>query len=395
MINFKTELKTELCENILPFWINNVVDKENGGFYGYISRDMEIKKEYVKSGVINARILWTFSRCFRKYRENIYLCMANKAYEYIEKYFLDRKNGGIYWLVNFKGEVVESKKQVYAQAFTIYALAEYYDITSSKKVLDKAFEIFDILEKRCKDLKNGGYYDAFSEGWGELDDTSLSESDMNCSKTMNTNLHIMEAYSNLYRVSKSLKVKNALEEIVNVCIKNILDKEKMNFSLYFDEKWKRLSNKNSFGHDIEGSWLLCEAVDFLDNVELKKKVYEIAVKMCENVYKYGLNPNGGIYEEACDSKIVSENTQWWVFAEAVIGFFNAYQISHNNVYLEKSKEIWEFIKNNIVDKKNGDWYWGISDNGKILGDEKVSSWKCPYHNSRMCIEIIERIERGI
>lgn len=389
------EMETELKEDILSFWSKKAADKENGGFFGYISRDMKADANADKSSVIYARILWAFSRSYRRYKEKTYLDMAERAYNCIINWFCDKENGGVFWLTDYRGVPNNLKKQVYAQAFTLYALAEYYDITRNDDVLKLAYEFFEILEKKCRDSAFGGYYDAFSKEWGELNDTSLSERDLSCAKTMNTNLHVMEAYTNFCRVTKDSRVREALCDIIDICMTKVYDRDRKCFNLYFDREWNPITDNNSFGHDIEGSWLLCEAADETENKELVKKAYSIAADMAENVFKYGVNPKGGMFEESRNGEIITDSTQWWVFAEAVIGFFNAYQITKDKRFLNESKNQWEYIKNKIIDKKNGEWFWGITNDGeKTLGDEKVSSWKCPYHNSRMCIEIIERIEKA-
>ena len=319
--------------------------------------------------------------------------IAKRAYCYLKAHFLDKEDGGVYWLTDHEGNPYDTKKQVYAQAFALYGLAEFYDITGDKEVVSLAYQLFDILENKCRDKLYGGYFDAFSKAWGELPDTSLSDTDMNCAKTMNTNLHVMEAYTNFYRVTMDKRVKKALCDIIEICISKIFDSSQECLMLYFDRDWTVLSNINSFGHDIEASWLLCEAAELIGDGALIKKVRFVALKMAERVLRKGMNPLGGMFEEAENGKIISESTQWWVFAEAVIGFFNAYQISQRPEFLAASKEQWKYIKKKIIDRQNGEWYWEISNDGeKILGDEKVSSWKCPYHNSRMCLEIMQREE---
>lgn len=386
------EMKNEL-KNILTFWSDNDVDKENGGFYGCIKNDLSIEKNHIKSGVLTTRILWTFSCAYSELKDNKYLSLAKRAYDYLINYFLDKEYGGIYTSLNFDGSINNSEKQVYYQAFAIYALSEYYKASSDENAIKLAFELYNILETTCKDDEKGGYFNAYSREWNDLDDTSLSEKDMNCDKIMNTCLHILEAYTNLYRVSRSDKVKESLKDILLINLDKILDNNSYKFNLYFDKDWMPLSSVNSFGHDIEGSWLICEAAELLDDKELKDRVFSTAVKMADEVLKNGISDSGEIYAEAENGKVISDSTEWWMFAEAVVGLYNAYQITGAKSYLDHSEKVWEFTKAHLIDRNSGEWFWGIKTKSyEPFGDDLVSEWKCPYHNSRMCIEIMNRIE---
>ena len=386
MNNLKKELETELVDNILKYWVNHAIDEENGGFYGYISAGNEVCREHFKTSIITSRILWTFSKAYSVYKNNDYKKMADIAYNYLKNHFYDSKNGGVYWSVDYKGQPLEKRKQTYAQVFYLYGLSEYYQAFGEG--FSEAEEMFSILENNCRDKEYGGYFDGFSEEWGYLSNSSLSEKDMNVPKTMNTNLHVLEAYTNFYRINKNEEVKKALQDIILIASDKII--ENNSFKMYFKANWSSLSDMVSYGHDIEGSWLLLEAAEVLGEKELLAKIKNLSVSIAEAVYNNGVDfSEGGIIPESRDGKIVHENKEWWTAAEAVVGFYNAYQLTDDPKFLNITNEIWEFIKTNYVDKENGEWFFN-SEKSHTDEGEKVGPWKCPYHNSRMCFEIVYR-----
>lgn len=392
--SFKSIIDLELRENILKFWIDKTIDDENDGFYGYISNDLKVDKNHDKASVLYSRILWTFSAAYRIYRNESYLFMANRAYKYIVEHFLDSEYSGVYWMLDCKGNPANTKKQVYAIAFAIYAFSEYSRATGSKKSLEKAMELYEALEEHAYDKRNKGYIEAFDRDWAPIKYVSLSKKDMNTKKSMNTHLHVIEAYANLSRVLGSKKIKSSLKEIIEVTVEQIIDVKDYRFKLFFDEEWNSKSDIVSFGHDIEGSWLLYEAADALGDLEVIERVRHISLKMAQGVYEKGIDlKHGGIFNEAKHGYITDGSKDWWPQAEAVMGFFNAYQLTGSEVFLEASFNTWDFIEKNIIDRERGEWLWGVTDDGfKITSKGKIGPWKCPYHNSRMCIELVQRLD---
>jgi cellobiose epimerase len=387
----KTEVQNELTKNILPFWSNNMADPINGGFLGRIDGSGIVYPLADKGCVMNARILWTFSSAFRILDNPEYLRRATIAKDYILKYFFDKEYGGTYWLLNYKGEVVDGKKQIYAQAFVIYALIEYYRVTEDEVCLQKAIELFKFIEKYSYDNVLGGYFEAFSREWGEMGDLRLSEKDFNEKKTMNTHLHVLEAYTNLYRVWKHDGLKQQLIKLVNDFTDRIIDSKTHHLILFFDEKWNTRSDIVSYGHDIEASWLLYEAAMVIGDEALINKVKPVCIKVADAAAE-GYMPDGGmVYEKFNDTGHLESDRHWWVQAETVVGYMNAYQLSGDEVYLNKALATWDFIKTNIIDSHNGEWFWSVNEDKKPnLKDDKAGLWKCPYHNGRMCLEILER-----
>ena len=393
LLTFKKEMQDVLTGNILPFWINNMVDRENGGFYGRIDGHGNLHAEAEKGGILNGRILWTFSAAYRVLGKPEYLEMATRAKDYIIAHFIDREYGGTYWSLDYKGNPKDTKKQFYAIGFMIYGLSEYVRATGDKEALDYAIQLFDCIEEHSLDVIYNGYIEACTREWGEIADMRLSDLDANYPKSQNTHLHIIEPYANLYRVWKDERLEKALRNMINIFTDKILNPETNHLDLFFENDWTRgAGHLESYGHDIECSWLMHEAAIVLGDAEVLKKVEEI-VPLVAKASEKGLNPDGSMIHEAnLDTGHVDDDLHWWVQAEAVVGFYNIYQHFGDESALDKSLHCWQYIKDNLIDYKSGEWYWSRHPDGTLnLDDDKAGFWKCPYHNGRMCLEIIERI----
>lgn len=396
LMNLKLFSERELRENILPFWIKHTVDTCKGGFYGYLSNNRTVKPAHNKASVLNSRILWTLSAAYRLYKEQQYLEIAERAFRYIREHFIDPEYSGVYWHVDSDGNPADTKKQIYAIAFAIYGLSEYYRASGDRTAMTLAIEQFVSLECWARDKQYGGYLEACSRDWSHLDNMSLSPKDMNVAKSMNTHLHVLEAYTNLLRVWDSTLLRKCLKELLEVMIERIVDPTSWSFRLFFDMDWTIHSGIISYGHDIEGSWLLYEAAEILGEEALLKKCKEISLRMADSVLKYGMDPvYGGIYNERHETSL-DDGKDWWPQAEAIVGMFNAYQLSGKSDYLEAVQKTWSFVDRYIIDKIDGEWFYGVTRDGtEVTCDEKVGPWKCPYHNSRMCLEMISRLDKMI
>lgn len=389
---WKQALQKELEANILPFWLTHAKDVEYGGFIGQINQDMTMIHDANKSLVLTARILWTFSAAYRFTDKHDYLDMAHYAYTSLFELFEDEQYGGFYWLIDYKGNPIETKKQVYGQAFVIYALTEYFLATGCEVALVNGIALFHLLEQHAYDAVHRGYFEAFAREWSVTDNFSLSDKDLNEKKSMNTHLHVLEAYTHLYRVWKSPLLAQKLTELIEITLHHIINQDNHHFLLFFDEQWNSKSNAISYGHDIEGSWLLYEAAQVLDNEKLLAKVKGIVISMANATLHEGIDHDGGIWNEGAETGITNPNKDWWPQAEAMVGFFNAFQLTDDPRFYEAALHSWHFIQNCIVDKVNGEWLWSVDPSGKPLPNEpKLSAWKCPYHNSRACIEMINRL----
>ena len=392
-MNIEKEIGNELKNNILTFW-NKTADEENGGFSGRILNNGEVVKNSPKSAVLNTRILWTYSAVYRKYKENIYLKLAQRAYNYIERFFRDREEGGIFWMLDYKGQPINTKKQIYAQAFYIYALADYYKTNRNPDVLNRTIEIFELIEKHSYDQEYPGYFEACNREWEPIEDVRLSDKDQNEKKTMNTHLHILEAYANLLSIWKNKNLEKKLELLIKIFLEKIIDPKTGHFNLFFDEIWNLKSDIFSYGHDIEGSWLLCEAAEILNHKDLIKETKKAALKTANIVLTEGIDRDGALMNEGKITGVKDTDKHWWPQAEAMVGFLNAFQISNDEKFLKAFRNCWGFVKKHIIDYKNGDWFFRVNRKGMpyLDAEDKLGPWKAPYHNSRACIEIMRRLK---
>ena len=386
------ELKQELTADILPFWSNKMQDWEFGGFYGRIDGDGVIHKEAHKGAVLNARILWTFSSAWRIFKNPDYLKVAERAYRYLLDYFIDKEHGGVYWELDHLGKPAITKKQTYAQAFALYGLSEFYRATVQPEALEEAIKLFHLLEKHGRDKKRGGYFEVFSIDWQPIDEAHLNEKETIEKKTMDTHLHILEAYTELMRVWKNSKLEQAQRNLIHLFTHKIMDKKTHHLHLCFDDKWDCKSRSISYGHDIEASWLLVEAAEVLDDKLLIEKIKAISLEIIKAALE-GLQPDGSLIDEVNDG-VADTNRHWWVEAETVCASMHAWYQSRDRAFLDIAVNCWKYIRKYIIDKENGEWIWCVSREGapNRKGD-KAGFWKCPYHNGRMCMEVMEILER--
>jgi mannobiose 2-epimerase len=391
LIELKQQLKDELANNILPFWMEKMKDDAHGGFYGQINGKNQLIPEADKGGILNARILWTFSAAYHEEKNPIYLEMADRAKDYILNNFFDPEFGGTYWTVSFDGKPVNIKKQIYSQAFFMYAFSEHYRASGDSASLQTAIELFRIIEKHSFDAKLNGYFEAYSREWKLLEDLRLSERDANEKKTMNTHLHILEAYTNLYRVWKDDELARQLRNMILIFSEKIVNRSTRHLDLFFDENWNSKAQIVSYGHDIEASWLIDEAASVLGDPVLLSDIQKICIGIAKAACE-GLQPDGSlIYEQDNSRGHTDKDRHWWVQAEAVVGFINGFELTGNKEWLDKALKCWKYISENLVDRTGKEWFWSVSDNGIAnRKDDKAGFWKCPYHNSRMCLEVMMR-----
>lgn len=387
----REEVKDELVNDILPFWMNRMTDREQGGFYGRIDGNNCLHPDAPKGAILNARILWTFSAAFRLLKKPEYLETATRAKRYLLDFFYDKQYGGIFWELNADGTPSDAKKQIYALGFAIYGLSEYARATGDRGALEYAVRLFEVIEKYSFDPVQNGYVEALTREWQPIQDMRLSDKDENEKKTMNTHLHILEPYANLYRVWKDERLEKQLRNLIKVFVTRILDAESGHLNLFFEEDWSNKYHIISYGHDIEASWLIHEAALVLGDQGLLAEIEPVIVKIARAADE-GLNRDGSmIYENFVDKQKVDRELHWWVQAENVVGHINLYQYFHDEDALRKALKCWQFIKENLIDGEGGEWYWSRYADGTVnRKDDKAGFWKCPYHNGRMCMEIIER-----
>ena len=416
----KREMQDVLENNILRFWLDQMMDYEHGGFYGRMAHDGELHPEAEKGAILNARILWAFSAAFRVLKHPEYLEAATRAKDYIIEHFIDQEYGGVYWSVDCEGNPLDTKKQFYAIGFMIYGLTEYARATGDREALDYALDLYDCIEEHAFDREHNGYIEACTREWGRIEDMRLSDLDANYPKSQNTHLHIIEPYTNLLRCLKEAQaqescdyvsaigsvlpvgisvppqtiseVEGALRNLVDIFTEKILNKETNHLDLFFGMDWTRgAGHLESYGHDIECSWLLHEAALVLGDQQVLNKVEPIVQAVAQASAK-GLRPDGSLIHEAnLDTGYVDDDLHWWVQAENVVGWYNIWQHFGDEEALNRAEKCWHYIKKQLIDYEHGEWYWSRHSNGLLnTKDDKAGFWKCPYHNSRMCLEIIER-----
>ena len=416
----KQEMQDVLQNNILCFWLDKMQDQEHGGFYGRIDGTGILHPEAEKGAILNARILWSFSAAYRVLGNQEYLEAATRAKDYIIEHFIDPEYGGVYWSVDYQGNPLDTKKQFYAIGFAIYGLTEYARATDDREALDYALQLFDCIEEHAFDREHNGYIEAMTRDWKPIADMRLSELDANFPKSQNTHLHIIEPYTNLLRCLKELQAKEscdyvpaigsvlpvgisvpietilcvegALRNLIDIFTDKILNPETHHLDLFFEMDWTRgAGHLESYGHDIECSWLMHEAALVLGDQKVLDKVEKVVREVAKASEK-GLRPDGSMIHEAnLDTGHVDDDLHWWVQAENVVGWYNLYQHFGDEDALKKAVRCWHYIKDNLIDYKNGEWFWSRHPDGSLnTVDDKAGFWKCPYHNSRMCLEIIER-----
>ena len=391
MYQLRNEVFINLTQNILPFWSTRMVDNKSDGFYGRIDWKDQVFPDADKGGILNARILWTFSSAYRVLKDTAYLRLAERAKDYIMSHFIDKQYGGAFRSVKSNGEPSDTRKQTYTQSFFIYGLAEYYRATGDREALKTAREIFELFEKYALDKEYDGYFEVFTRDWNRTRDMLIGEKTLNDEKTMNTHLHIMEAYTNLYRVWPDKKVGDRLKNLVELFLNKIIDEKTSHLICFLDKNWNKTSSVDSYGHDIESSWLLVEAAGLLGDTALTARVKEASIGIAIAAAE-GLQTDGSlIYEKDLYTGRINSERSWWAQSETIVGYLNAYEITGNEKYLDSSINCWNYTKNHFVDSKSGGWHSSVSESGVAGRGDKGGFWVCPYHNGRMCMEIIERI----
>lgn len=388
MQNMVNEIKEHLISDIIPFW-ENLKDETYGGFYGYMDYDLKVDQKAVKGCILNSRITWFFANAYTLLGEAELLTYARHGYEFLKNYCMDKEKGGVFWSVTYDGKPEDTTKHTYNQAFSIYALSSYYEASGDEEALILAKQLMEIIEERC--TNENGYMEAFDREFKPVENDKLSENGVIAEKTMNTLLHVFEAYTELYRVSKDARVKERLEWMMDLMAERIYNPALHRQEVFFDNDYHSLIDLHSYGHDIETAWLIDRGVEVLEEESYKKKMTPITRTLTERIYEVAFD--GHSLANECENGVVNQHRIWWVQAETVVGFLNGYQKDRSHrEYLEAAKSQWQFIKDHVIDKRKGsEWFWEVNPDGTpILGRPIVEPWKCPYHNGRMCFEVLKR-----
>ena len=383
-----TEIKEHLTREIIPFW-EGMKDEQYGGFYGYLDYDLELHKKAEKGCILNSRILWFFSNAYLLLGENELLEYAGHAYRFLRDHCMDQEYGGVYWSLDYEGKPLDTTKHTYNQAFAIYALSSYYDASKDAQALDTAWELYRLIESKCRD--EYGYLEAFGRTYEPAENDKLSENGVMAEKTMNTLLHVFEAYTELYRVTHKECVAERLRFMLDLMADKVYNPSIGRQEVFFDRKWNSLIDLYSYGHDIETAWLVDRGLEILGDAAYTEKLSPITRTITENIYQRAYTGHSVVNE--AENGVVDTTRVWWVQAEAVVGFLNGYQKTKEKKYLEAAEDIWGYIKEFLIDKRHGsEWFWQVDKDGNPARKPIVEPWKCPYHNGRMCFEAIRRMQ---
>lgn len=389
--NLRQEMLVELTSSLLPYWMKRTADADRGGYHGRIDGNNVLDPDGPRSAILNTRILWTFASSFRVLQNPEYRTHMLRAFNYIEKHFIDHINGGLYWSVDADGNSLDTRKHTYAQSFAIYAYAEMFRATGDVKARDRAIGLFDLLERHAYLSKEQAYYEAFDMEWNKLADVRLSSQDIDTQRSTNTHLHLIEAFTNLYKIWPNEVLKTRILELLTQFQGPVFNPANKHFYAFFDVGWNPVTDVYSFGHDIETVWLMLDAAKAVGDENVITSVKEQLLNVAEVILNEGIDTTfGGLYNTGSDGVIIDSDKHWWPQAEAIVGFFYAYELGGDERFLNTASGLWEYINTHIIDHTNGEWFFRLNREGKPSRDEdKVGFWKCPYHSARACLEIYE------
>lgn len=386
-----SEVKRHLTEDIIPFW-KSLRDDVNGGYTGYLGYDLKPDKGAVRGCILNSRITWFFANACTLLKDESLLAEAQHGFAFLKNVCWDRKNGGVYWSVNRDGTPAETMKHTYNQAFSIYALSSYYEAGGDREALDMAYQLYDLIEGKMRDAL--GYKEAFDEAFREIDNEKLSENGVMADRTMNTLLHVFEAYTELYRVDRDPRVADRIRWMMDLIAEKIYNPRLHRQEVFFDSRWNPIIDLHSYGHDIETAWLVDRGVEVLGDDAYRKKMSPITQDLTSQIYQTAFD--GKSLANECERGVVDEWRVWWVQAETVVGFLNGYEKTGRREYLDAAQSVWAYIRAHLIDRRGGyaagrEWYWRVRKDGTPDGAKPiVEPWKCPYHNGRMCFEVMKR-----
>lgn len=386
---FVNEIRMHLTGKLAPFW-EGLKDEEYGGYYGYMDFDLKVDPKYEKGCILNNRILWFFSNAYMLLGDVEFKKAADHAYHFLKEYGIDREYGGVYWSLTYDGKPKDTVKHTYNQAFAVYALSSYYNAVKDEEALALAFQIRDTIEKNCVDSE-GYYMESFSRTFSPEENDKLSENGVMAERTMNTLLHVMEAYTELYRISGDEQTGERLRFMLDTVAGKVYNPELGRQEVFFDKAWNSLIDLYSYGHDIEAAWLIDRGLEVLGDEAYMEKLAPMTEAIANNIYERAYVGHSLLNE--AENGIPDTTRVWWVQAETVVGFVNAWQKHpQEKKWLDAAKDVWEYIKKYLVDKRDGsEWFWSVDENGLPSHKPIVEPWKCPYHNGRMCIEVIRRL----
>jgi len=384
--------ETDLLENLLPYWMKMAPDPEGSGFVGRVGPAEMIDPDAPRGALLTSRILWTFSAAHFRWPEGGFREMADRAYADLIGRFWDGAHGGLFWSIAADGRPLNSDKNIYGQAFGIYALTEYHRAFGQRESMERAIELYRLVDGNARDRRHGGFHELFAADWNRKPAGGEAVTGAGQGvKSQNTHLHLMEAFTNLMEIWPAPELREAQREVVNLMLNRVLDGEQRHLHLFFDDAWRPVSTGVSYGHDIEAAWLMQQAAEKLKDGAMIEIARNAAVEIARATLAEGLDVDGSLFYGGEPDGPTNRVKAWWPQAEGVVGFLNAWQVSGDEGFLEVANRLWTFIEERLIDRENGGWFHSISPDGKVLPKEKIGLWTCPYHNARVGMEVIDRL----
>lgn len=391
-MEIKQLAEAHLKEKLLPFWAA-LRDDAQGGFYGYMGFDLKVEADAPKGSILNSRILWFFSRAYQVTGDPALLSLAHHAYAFFQR-FWDGVHGGVYWSVTFDGHPLDTTKHTYAQAFAIYGLSAYALATRLPQPADQALALYRLIETRMTDSLS--YLEAFDRTFQPLSNAKLSDNPkllakgIMAEKTMNTLLHLLEAYTVLYEATGEATVAESLRSILGMFAQSVYNPQLNRLEVFFDTDMHSVFDMQSYGHDIEASWLIDLAAHRVLTGQALAAVTTLTATLAQGVLNRAFR-DGCLSNEQTEGEL-DDTRVWWVQAEALVGLTNLWQKTGDPVIRAAMDMGWGYMMDKMVDPRAGsEWYNSLDAEGRPVPKPVVEPWKCPYHNGRMCLEMMARL----
>lgn len=389
--DLRARMLAHLGENLLPFWLENGVDHEYGGFLTVLNRNGSMRGGQ-KMIVTQSRQIWTFSRLWKNgYHDPRIREAAELGFDFFRRHFWDEEHEGWFWQVSRDGTPEDMSKRTYGHAFVIYAMVEYYRAFEDPAALTLAETTLDVLERHAKDLRHPGYIDFMDRRWQPDPDYNGHI------KTMNTHLHLMEALTELYMVTGKPLHKERLREVLDILVEKCYMPEYQCCVDGFRYDWSRAQPEDgyfgehnrltSYGHNVEFGWLMQRAVQVLGLPEQPYR--QMGLSMMEHAMKYGWHEEAGAmcYEGPWRGPATNRAIEWWVQAENAVALDWAHRLTGDDRYLAALRQQVTWILEKQSDRLYGGWYSTLRPDGKPRSDNKAGVWHAAYHDVRACLNV--------
>lgn len=407
----RKQILNHMVNEWLPFWESRGCDKEFGGFLTSYDRQGNPTGDGMKYIVSQARMIWGHSALYDYFPERKELLeTAKQGVDFVIKHFWDSEFGGWIWTTDRKGNPINRCKVVYGASFMIYALSQYGLSSGDNRGQEYAIRTFDLLQKYAADAANGGYYENLEADWSISED-GYAAGDR---KSLDIHMHLMEAFTTLYKLTCQEIHHRRLNEVINVILNYMVNMKSgcgwNQFDLAFhpipaiairhtwnddrggSRQFLDSQQTTSYGHNMELSWLLNRAAQVLGDVP--DRFHKITRLLCEHTLKYGIDyENGGIYRDGLhEGPAVVLDKEWWQNCEVLVGFLDAFQITGNERCWEAFENCWEFANDRMINHAVGEWMQLLSRTGDVIIGDMGNPWEVIYHTGRTLLECLGRLD---